>query len=154
MNMQARMQRKQNMRASRLIVSTRSFAPTLAAMKTVSKAMPTESRLRGEMRNDEPMASHVSWRAGGIAERAYLPADLSDLQTFLAGLPDSEPVIFVGLGSNLLVRDGGIRGTVVFTHRALREIRLGHVSSEHGEIHAEAGVASPKVARFAAIHGY
>jgi UDP-N-acetylmuramate dehydrogenase len=153
MNMQARMQSTQTLRGSRLIASNCSFSSTLAAMKTVSKAMPTESRLRGEMKNDEPMGGHVSWRAGGVAERAYLPADLTDLQTFLAALPDSETVIFVGLGSNLLVRDGGLRGTVVFTHRALREIRLEHVSSEHGEIHAEAGVASPKVARFAAIHG-
>ena len=115
--------------------------------------MQTESRLRGEMRFKEPMARHVSWRAGGIADRAYLPADLADLQAFLGALPDSEPVHFVGLGSNLLVRDGGLRGTVVFTHRALREIRLERESAEHGEIYAEAGVASPRVARFAAMHG-
>jgi UDP-N-acetylmuramate dehydrogenase len=122
-------------------------------MKIVSKAMQSKCHLRGELRNDEPMAGHVSWRAGGIAEHAYLPADLADLQAFLATLPDSEPVIFVGLGSNLLVRDGGLRGTVVFTHRALREIRLEHISAGRGEIYVEAGVASPKVARFAAMHG-
>ena len=57
----------------------------------------------------------------------------------------------VGLGSNLLVRDGGLRGTVIFTHWALREIRL-DASAGGAAIYAEAGVASPKVARFAAMH--
>jgi UDP-N-acetylmuramate dehydrogenase len=105
--------------------------------------------LRGELKEREPMARHVSWRAGGAAERAYFPADLDDLAAFLRTLPVTEPVHFVGLGSNLLVRDGGLRGTVVLTHRALREIRI---EREGGALYAEAGVASPKVARFAAMH--
>jgi UDP-N-acetylmuramate dehydrogenase len=104
--------------------------------------------LRGEQRGPEPMARHTSWRAGGSAERAYFPADLDDLAAFLRGLPDAEPVHLTGLGSNLLVRDGGLRGTVVFTHRALGGLRL----EATGILHAEAGVASPKVARFAALH--
>lgn len=108
--------------------------------------------LRGELRRDEPMARHVSWRAGGAADRAYLPADLDDLATFLRSLAHDEPVLFVGLGSNLLVRDGGFRGTVVFTHWALREIAVGSATSDSGEIVAAAGIASPKVARYAAMH--
>jgi UDP-N-acetylmuramate dehydrogenase len=104
--------------------------------------------LRGEERRREPMARHTSWRAGGVAERSYAPADLEDLVAFLRGLPSSEPVHMVGLGSNLLVRDGGLSGTVIFTHWALRGLRL----AAPGRIHAEAGVASPKVARFAALH--
>jgi UDP-N-acetylmuramate dehydrogenase len=107
--------------------------------------------LRGELRRNEPMRKHTSWRAGGTAERAYLPADVDDLCVFLRGLPGSEPVFFAGLGSNLLVRDGGIRGTVVFTHPALRRFFLDD-SVGAAEIYAEAGVASPKVARFAAVH--
>ena len=107
--------------------------------------------LRGDLRRNEPMRKHTSWRAGGTAERAYLPADLDDLCVFLRGLPDSEPVFFAGLGSNLLVRDGGIRGTVVFTHPALRRFFLDEGVGAT-EIYAEAGVASPKVARFAAVH--
>src|SRR5712692_11531580 len=63
--------------------------------------------LRGSLRLNEPMAKHVSWRAGGVAGRAYVPADRADLAAFLTTLPKSEPVCFVGLGSNLLVRDGG-----------------------------------------------
>jgi UDP-N-acetylmuramate dehydrogenase len=113
----------------------------------------TRSQLRGELKLDEPMARHVSWRAGGTVDRAYLPADLDDLRAFLRSLAPEEPVYFVGLGSNLLVRDGGLRGTVIFTHWAFREIELGPVTDSEGEVRADAGVASPKVARFAAMHG-
>src|SRR5262245_39581384 len=99
-----------------------------------------ENQLRGELRNREPMARHVSWRAGGVAERAYVPVDRDDLTSFLQTMPVHEPVYFVGLGSNLLVRDGGLRGTVVFTHRALRQIHLLTAGNSAVEIHAEAGV--------------
>lgn len=127
------------------------FLASSLSMKANLKgaAMPDEAALRGELRFNEAMGRHVSWRAGGAADRTYRPADLADLQVFLGTLPAGEPVYFVGLGSNLLVRDGGLRGTVVFTHRALRQMRL---ESGGGEIHTEAGVASPKVARFAAVH--
>jgi len=101
--------------------------------------------LRGELRAGEPMARHVSWRAGGPAQRFYAPADLEDLALFLRQLPAAEPVLFVGLGSNLLVRDGGFAGTVVLTHAAAR-----HPALVVGRVYADAGVASPKVARFAA----
>jgi UDP-N-acetylmuramate dehydrogenase len=104
-------------------------------------------RLRGELRRDEPMARHVSWRAGGRADRFFAPADLEDLQHFLRSLPGREPVLFVGLGSNLLVRDGGFRGTVIAMHGSSRRPSL-----DEGRVRAEAGVAAPKVARFAAQH--
>ncbi|MBI3140384.1 MAG: UDP-N-acetylmuramate dehydrogenase [Rhodocyclales bacterium] len=114
-----------------------------------------ENRLRGELRFDEPMARHVTWRAGGAAARAYFPADLDDLAAFLRDTRIDEPVLFVGLGSNLLVRDGGFDGTVVFTHGALNTLRLesadpSRLTPHAALIYAEAGVASPKVARFAA----
>ena len=111
------------------------------------KAVP-----QGELKKREPMARHVTWRAGGAAQTAYFPLDLSDLARFIRALPAAEPVHVVGLGSNLLVRDGGLRGTVIFTHRSLRALRFARGGGETGEIHAEAGVASPKVARFAALH--
>lgn len=107
--------------------------------------------LRGEVGHDVPMRKHVSWRAGGVADRTYTPADLADLAAFLARLPEHEPILFVGLGSNLLVRDGGVRATVVFTHRVLARLSL-EQGPGHAEVYAEAGVASPKVARFAAVH--
>ncbi|HEV7819861.1 MAG TPA: UDP-N-acetylmuramate dehydrogenase, partial [Burkholderiales bacterium] len=103
--------------------------------------------LRGELRCNEPMGRHTSWRAGGSAARAYVPADLDDMRLFLGSLSAQEPVYVVGLGSNLLVRDGGLRGTVIFTHGVLKTIRC-----EGDAIYAEAGVPSPKLARFAAVH--
>ena len=115
--------------------------------------MPAEIHLRGELKTNESMARHISWRAGGAVDRAYLPANLDDLAVFLKQLPPNELVYFVGLGSNLLVRDGGLRGTVVFTHWALRELRVLATSKAAIDIYADAGVASPKIARFAAVHG-
>jgi UDP-N-acetylmuramate dehydrogenase len=103
--------------------------------------------LRGELRRDEPLARYLTWRTGGRARRLYRPADLDDLSVFLARLPADEPLLFIGLGSNLLVRDGGFAGTVVLTHGAGR-----HPELVDGHLYAEAGVASPKVARFAARH--
>jgi len=105
--------------------------------------------LRGVLRLNEPMARHVSWRAGGAAGRAYVPADSADLAAFLVTLPRGEPVCFVGLGSNLLVRDGGFRGTVVLMHSPHGATRV-----EGDLIYAEASVACPKVARLAATHGF
>lgn len=105
--------------------------------------------LRGKLGVREPMARHVSWRAGGAAARSFTPADLDDLAAFLAQLPPHEPLLFVGLGSNLLVRDGGYAGTVVLMHAAAL-----HAELIVGRVYADAGVASPKVARFAARHGY
>jgi UDP-N-acetylmuramate dehydrogenase len=105
--------------------------------------------LRGVLRLNEPMARHVSWRTGGVAARAYSPADSADLAAFLATLPKREPVCFVGLGSNLLVRDGGFRGTVVLMHNP-----GGAMRAEGDLVYSEAGTACPKIARFAATHGF
>jgi UDP-N-acetylmuramate dehydrogenase len=121
-------------------------APRAAAGR-VGRDM-TAPALRGRQEQDVPMKKHVSWRAGGVADRAYTPKDVADLAVFLAGLPADEAVCCVGLGSNLLVRDGGFRGTVVFLHAALNDLFL----VADGLVYAQAGVASPKVARFAAMH--
>ncbi len=101
--------------------------------------------LRGELKANEPMSRHSSWRAGGPAQRFFAPADLEDLSAFLGQLPPEEPILFVGLGSNLLVREGGWRGTVVLTYGSSRAPRM-----DEGMVYAEAGFACPKVARFSA----
>jgi UDP-N-acetylmuramate dehydrogenase len=98
---------------------------------------------------DEPMAKHVSWRAGGRADRFFAPRDLEQLSSFLRTLPAQEQILFVGLGSNLLVRDAGFRGTVVLMHSAELRPEL-----DAGRLRAAAGVAAPKVARIAATHGF
>ena len=95
----------------------------------------------------EPMARHVSWRAGGCADRFFVPKDLAHLSGFLKTLSPHEPVLFFGLGSNLLVRDGGFRGTAILMHQAKLAPAI-----RDGLVYADAGVASPKVARFAALH--
>jgi UDP-N-acetylmuramate dehydrogenase len=95
------------------------------------------------------MADHVSWRAGGTVARAFFPVDLADLVAFMSRLRHDESLLLVGLGSNLLVRDGGFDGTAVFTHGALNTLRR----EVDGSFYAEAGVASPKLARFAGKQG-
>ena len=111
------------------------------------------TKLRGALRSDEAMARHVSWRAGGNAECFYQPADVDDLSVFLRVLPLDEEILFVGLGSNLLVRDGGFAGTVIYTHHALTGISPGPASRGRLSFEAAAGVPAPHLARFVAKHG-
>jgi UDP-N-acetylmuramate dehydrogenase len=106
-------------------------------------------RLRGDLRHDESMARHTSWRVGGPARSFYQPADLDDLANFLAALPADEELFWVGLGSNLLVRDGGIPGTVIATFGGMNALRM----LDELHVRAEAGVSCAKVARFMTRHG-
>lgn len=69
----------------------------------------------GEIRHDEPMSRHTSWRVGGPAETFFKPADIDDLSEFLRKLEPTTPIFWFGLGSNLLVRDGGLPGAVIAT---------------------------------------
>ena len=126
-----------------------------------------EHGLRGTLRRDEPMARHVSWRAGGAARTFYQPADVADLASFLRAFAAPQPVLFVGLGSNLLVRDGGFAGAVILTHHALTRIESrgqspfsdrGNGVRSYGKrglspVFAAAGVPAPHLARFVAKQG-
>ena len=100
--------------------------------------------LRGRLLFDEPMSKHTSWRLGGPADRYYIPADLDDLCACLAALEEDTDVLWVGLGSNLLVRDGGIRGQVIAPLNALKELRL----EEDGGVYCECGVSCARLAKF------
>jgi len=108
----------------------------------------TSASLRGTIRHQVDMSRYVSWRAGGVAEQMYQPADIEDLQMFMRNLSPGEPLHVLGLGSNLLVRDGGFCGTVLLLHGVLNELRI----KNDGEVYAEAGVPGAKLARFAALH--
>jgi UDP-N-acetylmuramate dehydrogenase len=76
----------------------------------------------GELRENEPMSRHTSWRVGGPADQFFMPSSIEDLSHFLAGLDPAMPLFWHGVGSNLLVRDGGIRGVVISAARILRSI--------------------------------
>jgi UDP-N-acetylmuramate dehydrogenase len=95
------------------------------------------------------MARHVSWRAGGLADRYYRPADINDLAEFLRRLPAGEPLLWLGLGSNLLVRDGGFRGTVIALHGVMDRI---HELGE-GRLRVESGVHCARLAKHCAQAG-
>lgn len=97
----------------------------------------------GTLRRNEPMARHTTWRVGGPADLWYEPATLAGLQAFLRTLDPQVPVWFVGLGSNLLVRDGGLRGAVVATGKALGQVE--RLAS--GQVEAGAGVPCTTLAR-------
>lgn len=111
--------------------------------------------VRGQIRLDEPMAKHTSWRVGGPADLYFEPADREDLLAFVRLLPITEPVLWLGLGSNLLVRDGGWRGTVIALHGTLDTLQFRGVDDSRLPIpdsplvYAEAGVHCARLAKLA-----
>ena len=92
---------------------------------------------------DVPMSKHTSWHAGGTADLFFTPRDTLDLASFLRQLPPAVPTLWIGLGSNLLVRDGGVRGAVVSLHGALGTLE--RLSATR--IQAQAGVPCARIAR-------
>jgi UDP-N-acetylmuramate dehydrogenase len=101
------------------------------------------------LRRMEPMARHTSWRVGGVADLFFEPESVDELVAFLGALPASSPVTWIGLGSNLLVRDGGIRGAVLCMNR------LPKVFTElsQGRVHCSAALPCATLAKRAARAG-
>ncbi len=112
-------------------------------------AVQIMNQMRGEMRYDEPLSYHTSWRVGGPARRFYRPQDSEDLVQFLQGLPVNEPILWLGLGSNLLVRDAGFNGTVIALKGRIERMEM--VSETC--LRAEAGASCARVARLGAREG-
>ena len=109
-----------------------------------AKALPDlTAEFSTRVLHDVSMAKHTSWHVGGPADLFFTPRDVMDLSAFVRRLPAEMPVLWVGLGSNLLVRDGGIRGAVVSMHGALGTLER----SSATRIHAEAGVPCARIAR-------
>jgi UDP-N-acetylmuramate dehydrogenase len=100
--------------------------------------------MKGTLLTNEPLAKYTSWRVGGPAEQMYLPEGKDDLIEFLKILPKQEKIYWLGLGSNLLVRDGGIKGTVINTRGRLKGMQL----LDSGKVYVEAGVPCAHVAKF------
>ena len=109
-------------------------------------SMISTTAIRGEIRYDEAMANHTSWRAGGMADRYCVPVDVDDLSLLLRSLPDDENLLWMGLGSNTLIRDGGFRGTVIATQGVMSQLER----RENNRVYVGAGVAGAKLARFCA----
>jgi UDP-N-acetylmuramate dehydrogenase len=107
----------------------------------MSVAIPPEFAVR--VRRDEPMSRHTSWHVGGPAEVFFNPRDRNDLAAFLKGLPPDVPIQWIGLGSNLLIRDGGLKGVVISTHGTLD--RLDRLSQT--QVYGGAGVACARIAK-------
>jgi len=105
--------------------------------------------LRGKLLVNEPMSRHTSWRTGGAADYLYIPADKQDLIRLLKQISADIDLHWVGLGSNLLVRDGGVRGMVLKTSKGLNEIQI----HDGRMLYAESGVSSARVARISARNG-
>jgi UDP-N-acetylmuramate dehydrogenase len=106
---------------------------------TVALAADFSARVRRR----EPLSRHTSWHVGGPAEVFFNPRDRADLAAFLRALPPEVPIFWIGLGSNLLVRDGGFPGVVISTHGTLDSLeRLSETT-----LRAEAGVACARIAR-------
>lgn len=106
-------------------------------------AVARDIRVQGEIRYDEPMSRHTSWRAGGAAEVFFVPASVEDISEFLKALDADTPIFWHGVGTNLLVRDGGIPGVVISATRVLREIER----VDRYLVRAGAGVPCTQLAR-------
>jgi UDP-N-acetylmuramate dehydrogenase len=107
----------------------------------MSVALAPEFQAR--VRRDEPLSRHTSWHVGGPAEVFFNPRNREDLAAFLRSVPEAVPIHWIGLGSNLLVRDGGLAGVVISTHGTLDSLqRLAETA-----VRGEAGVACARIAR-------
>jgi UDP-N-acetylmuramate dehydrogenase len=105
------------------------------------------AQAKTQLLKNEPLARYTSWRVGGPADQLFIASSEQDLQAFLQKQNVGQAIYFIGLGSNLLVRDGGVRGTVVVMHQALSDLRM-----DDTRVYADAGVTCGKLARFAAAN--
>lgn len=112
-------------------------------MKSIEEV---EHLLQGRFLKKAPLAEYTSWRVGGPADYLYIPANLNDLSVFLKALPQDIPLLWLGLGSNVLIRDGGIEGAVIITQGACTALS----QLDHQTLRAEAGVACGQLARYSA----
>src|SRR3990167_8137669 len=92
---------------------------------------------KGKLHLQVDMKSFTSWHIGGCAEKLYWPENLANLQKFLSQQSLVEPLLFLGLGSNILVADEGIAGTVIITQGVLHRMSVNSDST----VRIEAGVS-------------
>ena len=109
----------------------------------------TMPQLRGRLLANQPLAELTWFRVGGPAQVLFTPADQDDLAYFLKNLPDQVPVYVVGVGSNLIVRDGGLPGVVI----RLSPRGFGETAAEGDVVSAGAAALDKRVAETAAAAG-
>jgi len=117
--------------------------------RLLAKLTANLPELRGRLTAEAPLKEYTWFRVGGPAEVLYAPADEADLAYFMKHLPADIPVTMIGLGSNLLVRDGGIEGIVIRLGRGFGEIKI----EEGSRLRSGTAVPDVKVARAAADAG-
>jgi UDP-N-acetylmuramate dehydrogenase len=115
-------------------------------MSTVEKECDLAAEYQGTLLYNEPLAEYTTWRVGGPAAKLYKPTHAADLALFLRSLPEREPLLWLGLGSNSLIKDTGFSGTVVLTQGCLKEINLLDAQT----VKVDAGVSCASMARFCA----
>jgi UDP-N-acetylmuramate dehydrogenase len=102
---------------------------------------------------NEPMSKHTSWRTGGVAKRYVQAESLNALVSYLKTLPENEKLLWMGLGSNTLVRDSGFDGTVIATQGVMTQLAIVDENElDETTVYVGAGVASAKLARFCSKH--
>ncbi|OUR85267.1 UDP-N-acetylenolpyruvoylglucosamine reductase [Cycloclasticus sp. 44_32_T64] len=111
--------------------------------------MKTTNQLTGQLMKSELLARYTSWRVGGPADNFYKPSSIEDTQRYLQSRPTDEPVLWLGLGSNVLIRDGGVRGSVIYTRGCLKQMQ----ETTDGMLKVDAGVPCALVAKLAAEKG-
>jgi UDP-N-acetylmuramate dehydrogenase len=109
-----------------------------------------EKVIMGQLKINESMASHTTWRIGGNAEVYYQPGDAADLQNLLKLVPEETPVCWIGLGSNVLIRDGGLNGLVINTNGVLNTMTINCNDKDECIITAQAGLPCAIFSRKAA----
>jgi UDP-N-acetylmuramate dehydrogenase len=110
--------------------------------------------IKGKVLHQEPLAPYTSWHIGGRAKTMFWPTDIKDLQHFLFNLPAEERIFWLGLGSNVLIRDNGFDGTVIATHQALTHMLEREKNADHLYLEVEAGVTCAKIAKLSAKLGF
>ena len=115
-------------------------------MSVAMKNELQEKKLRGKLEESVSLARFTSWKVGGSAEILFQPEDLADLQKFIKTLDASIPLTWLGRGTNVLVRDGGVRGAVIVMQGCINKME----KIENNLIRAELGVSCAKLARFSA----
>lgn len=106
----------------------------------------TNTPIRGLLLENERLSDYTTWRVGGQAKRMFKPVDIDDLVIFLQQCATDEPLLWLGLGSNSLIKDKGFSGTVILTQGCLNQIHL----LNDTDVQVEAGVSCAKMARFCA----